>query len=98
MGVTVKNASDYMQSDVIPSGAYIDKVNKDSAADLAGLMAGDIIVKFGNDEITCLADLQDTLPYYKKGQTITVTVQRRDKYGEYKEISVEITLQEKPAQ
>ena len=98
MGVTVKNASDYMQSDVIPSGAYIDKVTKDSAADLAGLMAGDIIVKFGNDEITCLADLQDTLPYYKKGQTITVTVQRRDKYGEYKEISVEITLQEKPAQ
>lgn len=98
MGVTVTNATDYMQSDVIPAGAYIDKVTKDSAADLAGLMAGDIITGFGDDEITCLADLQDTLPYYKKGQTISVTVQRRDKYGDYTEISVEITLQEKPAQ
>lgn len=98
LGVTVTNATDYMQSDAIPSGAYIDKVNKDSAADIAGLMAGDIITQFGNDEITSLADLQDTLPYYKKGQTISVTVQRRDKYGEYTEITVEVTLQEKPAQ
>ena len=98
MGVTVTNATDYLQSDAIPAGAYIDKVTMDSAADLAGLMAGDIIVQFGDDEITCLADLQDALCYYKKGQTISVTVERRDKYGEYSPISVEITLQEKPAE
>lgn len=98
MGVTVTNATDYMKSDVIPAGAYIDKVNKDSAADLAGLMAGDIITQFGVDEITSLTDLQDALCYYQKGQTISVTVQRRDKYGEYSEFTVEITLQEKPAE
>lgn len=98
MGVTVTNATDYMQSDVIPAGAYIDKVTKDSAADNAGLMAGDIITQFGDDEITSLAELQDALCYYQKGQTITVSVQRRDRYGEYSEFSVQITLQEKPAQ
>lgn len=98
MGVIVTNATDYMQSDVIPAGAYIDKVSKDSAADVAGLMAGDIITKFGDDEIASLADLQEALCYYKKGQTIKVTVHRRDKYGEYSQISVELTLQEKPAQ
>ena len=96
MGVTVTNASDYMKSELVPSGAYVDKVTKDSAADLAGVMAGDIITQFGDDEITSLTDLKDALCYYQKGQTITVTVQRRDKYGEYAEISVEITLQEKP--
>lgn len=94
LGVTVTNMTDYVQSDSIPSGAYIDKVSKDSAADKAGLMAGDIITKFGDDEILSLADLQEALCYYKKNQTITVTVQRRDKYGEYAEVSVEVTLQD----
>ena len=98
MGVTVTNATEYMQSDVIPAGAYIDKVTKESAADIAGLIAGDIITQFGDDEITSLTDLQDALCYYRKGQTINVTVQRRDKYGEYSEFTVQITLQEKPAQ
>lgn len=98
MGVTVTNATVYMQSDVIPAGAYIDKVSKDSAADKAGLMAGDIITQFGEDEITSLTDLQEALCYYQKGQTINVTVQRRDKYGEYSEFTAQITLQEKPAQ
>lgn len=98
MGVTVTNAADYVQSDVIPAGAYIDRVEKDSAADIAGLMAGDIITKFGDDEIASLTDLQEALCYYKKGQTIQITVERRDKYGEYSQISVKLTLQEKPAQ
>lgn len=94
LGITVTNATDYMQSDSIPAGAYIDKVSKESAADKAGLMAGDIITKFGDDEILSLSDLQEALCYYKKGQTITVTVQRRDKYGEYSEVSVEVILQD----
>lgn len=98
MGVTVTAAADYMVSDVVPAGAYIDKVSMGSSADLAGLMAGDIIVQFGDDEITALKDLQEALCYYKKGQTINVTVERRDKYGEYAPITVEVTLQEKPAQ
>lgn len=95
MGVVVTNATDYMQSDSIPSGAYIDKVSKESAADQAGLMSGDIISQFGEDKILSLNDLQEVLCYYKKGQTISVTVQRRDKYGEYDAITVEVTLQEK---
>ena len=45
-----------------------------------------------------LADLKDALCYYKKDETITVVVQRRDKYGEYGEVSVQVTLQDKPAQ
>lgn len=98
LGVVVTNATDYMQSDVVPQGAYIDKVTMDSAADMAGLMAGDIIVQFGDDEITSLADLQEALCYYKKGQTINVTVERRDRYGEYSKLTVKVTLQEKPSE
>ena len=98
LGVTVTNATDYLQSDVVPKGAYIDKVTMDSAADVAGLMAGDIIVQFGDDEITSLADLQEALTYYKRGQTIEVTVERRDKYGEYSKFTAEVTLQEKPGE
>lgn len=95
LGVTVMNATDYLYSENVPKGAYIDKVNKNSAADNAGLMAGDIIVQFGEDEITSLTDLQDVLGYYKQGQKIVVKVQRRDKYGEYKELTVDVTLQGK---
>lgn len=98
LGVTVTNAADYMYAEDVPKGALIDKVNKDSAADRAGLMSGDIITKFGTDDILSLTDLQDALCYYKKGETITVVVQRKDKYGEYGEVSVQVTLQDKPAQ
>lgn len=98
LGVTVTNAADYMYAGNSPSGALIDKVAKESAADKAGLMAGDIITKFGNDEISSLSDLQAALCYYRKDQTITVVIQRRDKYGEYAEVSVEVTLQDKPGE
>lgn len=98
LGVVVINATDYMSAEDTPKGAYIDKVNKDSAADRAGLMSGDIITKFGTDDIRSLTDLQDTLQYYRKGETIEVVVQRRDKYGEYNEVSVKVTLQDRPAE
>ena len=94
LGITVTNATDYMQSETIPAGAYIEKVSKDSAADKAGLMAGDIITKFGDDEILSLADLKEALCYYKKGQTIKVNVERRDKYGEYSTVTVDVILQD----
>ena len=94
LGITVTNATDYMQSESVPAGAYIEKVSKDSAADKAGLMAGDIITKFGDDEILSLADLKEALCYYKKGQTIKVSVERRDKYGEYSTVTVDVTLQD----
>lgn len=90
LGVTV---TDYLYSDDAPNGVYIDKVDKNSAADAAGLVAGDIITQFGDDEITSLSDLQDALVYYRQGQKIVVKAQRRDRYGEYKEISVNVTLQ-----
>ena len=94
LGITVTNATDYMQSESVPAGAYIEKVSKESAADKAGLMAGDIITKFGDDEILSLADLKEALCYYKKGQTIKVSVERRDKYGEYSTVTVDVTLQD----
>ena len=94
LGITVTNATDYMQSESVPAGAYIEKVSKDSAADKAGLMAGDIITKFGDDEILSLADLKEALCYYKKGQTIKVSVERRDKYGEYSTVTVDVILQD----
>lgn len=93
LGVTVTNMTDNLKSDTIPAGAYIDKVSKESAADKAGLMAGDIIVQFGDDEIQSMSDLQKALCYYRNGQTISVTVQRRDRYGEYSKVTAEVTLQ-----
>lgn len=93
LGVTVTNMTDNLKSDTIPAGAYIDKVSKESAADKAGLMAGDIIVQFGDDEIQSMSDLQKALCYYRNGQTISVTVQRRDRYGDYSKVTAEVTLQ-----
>ncbi len=93
LGVTVMNITQYLQTGGVPNGAYVDKVSVNSAADKAGIIAGDIITYFGDDEITSLEDLQKAQCYYKKGQTIEVTLKRQDKYGEYQEIVVMVQLQ-----
>ena len=66
-----------------------------SAAEAAGILKGDIIVKFDGQRITSATELQQTLQYYKAGETTTVTV-KRSVNGEYEAIDLEITLGTRP--
>ena len=55
------------------SGLYIAQVVPGSAADKAGMKAGDILVKFANQDIATTADLQDVLLQRKPGEQVPVT-------------------------
>lgn len=56
---------------------------------------GDIIVKLDGDSIDSMTALSSKLEYFKKGETITVTVARLSD-GEYKEIELSLTLGDLP--
>lgn len=75
----------------IPKGVYLQEVTKDSPADKAGLMKGDVIKKFDGITIDRIAELKENLLYYKPGETVDVVYYRADN-GEYTEKTTKVTL------
>lgn len=78
-----------------PQGVSIVDVTEGSAAEAAGILKGDIIVKFDGQRIYLATDLQDILQYYRAGETVEITVMRLID-GEYESIDLEVTLGRKP--
>jgi serine protease Do len=70
-------------------GAYVRTVAEESAAERAGLMIGDIIVKLGDTEIDSYESLVFNLRRYRAGETTNITVWRG---GD--EITMQITFDE----
>lgn len=79
----------------MPYGVYVAEVIEGKAAEQAGVQMGDIIVKVDGDSIESMTDLSGKLEYYKKGETITITVARISN-GEYKEQELTLTLGDLP--
>lgn len=77
----------------MPEGVFISEVVEDGAAEKAGLTKGSIITKFDGTKIDSMETLKAQLEYYKAGETVEVTVQMPEKNGEYKEETVELTLE-----
>lgn len=57
-------------------GIYIAKIQKNSAADKAGLQSGDVITKFDNEEIETYKDFLTMLYNHKPGDKVTLEVNR----------------------
>ena len=57
-------------------GVYISEVIEDSAAEDAGLKAGDIIIKFDGHTISTMSQLKELLSYYSAGETLDFVVLR----------------------
>ncbi len=83
--------TEYVQNFKTPAGVYVMEVVKDSPAEQAGLMYGDIIVKFEGEKIASTQDLQNVLQYYSAGSEVSVTIKRLQN-GEYRDVEVKITL------
>lgn len=75
----------------IPQGVYVDDVENGGAADEAGIEKGDIITEFDGKAVTDTSTLKNTIQYYKKGDSVEVTLQRRSDKG-YEEKTVKVTL------
>ena len=96
MGIYMQAVTDESASLIdMPKGVFVKEVTEGSAAEAAGILKGDIIVKFDGQRITSATELQQTLQYYKAGETTTVTV-KRSVNGEYEAIDLEITLGTRP--
>lgn len=79
----------------MPSGAFVTETVPGEAAEAAGIKKGDIIEKLDGQKVTGNQDLIDKLQYYESGETVEVVVARADD-GEYKDITVEVTLGIRP--
>lgn len=97
MGIVMQAVTDEIAGMYdMPKGVSVIEVTPGSAAEAAGIFKGDIIVKFDGQRITSATELQDTLQYFRAGETATVTVKRLVN-GEYQTLDLEITLGHRPA-
>ena len=74
MGVSTKNNEDSKVE-----GAEITSVSKGSAADKAGLQAGDVITKIGSKKIEKAEDVSKAVREHKPGERVDVAIMRKGK-------------------
>lgn len=97
LGIYAQDISDEARSLYhIPNGVYIAEVERESAAEQAGLKRGDILSKLDGSTITSTERLSELLEYFKAGETIEAEILVADGEG-YAERIVEITFEEAPA-
>ena len=77
----------------LPTGAYIVTVEKDGAADRAGIQPKDIVIGLDDNVVSNVTELTRALRNYKAGDTATVKLIRSGK-----EMTLTITFDERPQQ
>ena len=92
LGITGQDiSSEVSKAYGMPVGVFVSSVSEGMAADRAGIKKGYIITKFDNHAVRTIAQLQERLTYYKKGETKKITVQVSTEDG-YEERELDITL------
>ena len=76
----------------IPLGVYITDVSENTPAAEAGITQGMVITGFDGEPVEKMADLQELLPYYKGGETVTITAAVQGEDGSFEEKDIDITL------
>lgn len=73
-------------------GAYVSAVLPGSAAQKAGIKAGDIITEFEGTTIATMSQLKELLSYYPAGDKVSFVILRPQGNEEYKEIEITVEL------
>ena len=81
----------------MPVGVYVTAIGEGSPADKAGMLPGDVIVKFEHDTIVSYTDLRKSLSYYAAGETVSIVVKRAEG-GQYVEKTLSVTLGVRPVE
>jgi S1-C subfamily serine protease len=74
--VSLGTIPDYDES---VKGVRLNGVREKSAAEKAGMKAGDVIVGFGGKPVGTIYDFMESMSTYKPGDEVEVTVQRDGK-------------------
>lgn len=82
--------SDVAQAYDLPMGCYVKSVVKGSAAEKAGIQAGDVIIKLDGSSIASDTELVEALGYYEAGEEVEIVVKARD--NGYEEKTLTVTL------
>ena len=82
--------SDVAQAYDLPMGCYVKSVVKGSAAEKAGIQAGDVIIKLDGSSIASDTELVEALGYYEAGEEVEIVVKARD--NGYEENTLTVTL------
>jgi serine protease Do len=77
----------------VKSGVLVKSVLKNSAAEKAGIKAGDVITRIGDTRVSSSQDITGTLSANRRAQTFTVTVVRNKK-----EMQVTVTIEDRTGQ
>ena len=92
LGISGTDVSeDAMEQYDMPEGVFVSKVLEDTPAEKAGILKGDIIISIDGEKVTQMKGVQNLLEYYAAGTEVEVTFMRQSK-GEYKEMTVDVTL------
>ena len=75
LGITVSNAADTAGAEVV-DGAKIQEITNGSAAEDAGLQAGDVITKIDDHQVSGADSLVATVRSYRPGDKVEVTYER----------------------
>lgn len=79
----------------MPQGVYIANVQEGCAAEKAGILQRDIVVKIDGVKVTSRTELQKEMEYHAAGETVVVTIERLEN-GKYVSYDLNVTLGKKP--
>ena len=87
--VNIEDEMSAFQSGVDEFGVYIAKINRDSAAEEAGLEIKDRVISVDGKEITSSDEIAKIIDSKKVGDSVKIVVER-----DHKEVSLTATLKE----
>lgn len=82
LGVTIRNVTGNFAEEEgldVNEGVYVDSVSTGSAADEAGIEAGDVVVEIDGREITQASQLQEMVATNRPGEEVELVINRNGK-------------------
>lgn len=97
IGISGTNVNEvYSKYYKIPVGIYVAQIQNDGPAKDSDLKVGDIIVKFNDEKVETMSQLNKLKNKCEIGDEIKLTVSRQNDDGEEQEIEVKVKLAEQP--